>query len=119
MSPRWNEYQDDLDEPTSSEFDATLIPVPLGNPRKIPARLKHKDSGFRVEKTTDGKRWKLEKYYRDETTMRNAFRACQKRGSGKHSWHPYTYRMVFPDGRVIPGMHDTRYSEYHLRWPDA
>jgi hypothetical protein len=119
MAPKWKLNPDDVDVPESSGPEPLLRPLAGGKRRPVPPRLKHKDRGFRIEKTTNGKRWTLEKYYRDEAAMRAAFLACRRRGRGEHSWHGYTYRMVFPDGKILPGIHDNRYSEYRRRWPDA
>jgi hypothetical protein len=93
------------------DADAPVRATPV--PGRRPKRLKFKKTGYRIERSTNGHRWALEKYYRNEAAMRRAYASCAKRGSQKWSWHPYVYRMVFPDGRILPRAYDHRDFEYH------
>lgn len=110
--PKWNHAPDDFKEEYPVE-DAPGNQTP-GIHRPVSARIKYKAFGYRIEKTINGKRWTLEKYYRNETTMRRSYRACCKRGSGKHSWHPYVYRMVLPGGKILPRAYDHNDHEYRF-----
>ena len=109
MSPKWDFSEEEVDAPEPLDPESSLL-RPAGKKRRsIPARLKHKARGFRIEQTTDGRAWKLKKYYRDEAAMRSAYLASRRR-----DWSPNLYRMVFPDEKIVPLANDERDPSYRF-----
>lgn len=77
---------------------------------RVSGKLKYKEKGYRIERTSNGDKWTLERYYRSETDMRRAYKACD--GA---AWSSGYLRMVFPDGRIIPAAHNEAHHSYKFR----
>ena len=77
-----NTDYDDLSKPVGKSISKSSI------------KNKYKDRGFAMEHTMFDMKWRLYKYYRDEATLRKAYRSI--------SSDIYIFRMRFPDGRIIP-----------------
>lgn len=70
--------------------------------RRMPRKLKYKDKGYQIQKTRNGRKWTLVSYYRSAADMRKAYAAT----GHKDFWDGYYYRMVFPDGSIVPKRFD-------------
>jgi hypothetical protein len=93
-------------EPEYEDEPANLPLERLTPPSKKPGKLKYQQKGFRIEISTRERAWKLLKYYRSEVDMRKAYRGVAQRDSRSYIDTHSSYRMVFPDGSIIPRIHD-------------
>lgn len=95
-----------VEEPeTEDELDKLSLERPI-KPIKRPGKLKYQQKGFRIEISTRDRAWKLLKYYRSEADMRKAYRGLARSNSRSYIDTHSSYRMVFPDGTILPKIHD-------------
>ena len=64
---------------------------------KVPKKLKYKDKGYRIEKSKEGGKWSLVKFYRNDFEMRESFNAL----GSKELAEGFLYRMVSPAAGVV------------------
>lgn len=96
--------------PPATDEDLTSEPLQrdhLAAPR--PAKYKYRHKGYRIEILNDKMVWKLKMYYRSESDMKMAFK---KLGA---SYVVADYRMVYPDGAILPKIHDPGHASYWER----
>lgn len=96
------------EEPEPEDDLANLSLERLTLPPKKPGKLKYQKKGFRIEISTRDRAWKLLKYYRSEADMRKAYRGLARSNSRSYINTHSCYRMVFPDGAILPKIHDPR-----------
>ena len=102
------------DRETNDDNDVLPDTVDPAQPSKrvhwVRGKLNNKKKGHRIERTNHGDKWTLERYYRSENDMRKAYKACN--GA---DWGNGYYRMVFPDGRIIPASYNEAHPNYRFR----
>ena len=77
---------------------------------RVSGKLKYKEKGYRIERTNNGDKWTLDRYYRSETDMRRAYKAYSRA-----AWVNGYHRMVFPDGSIIPAAYNEAHHSYKFR----